>query len=383
MKILFIIGEFHPLIGGAQIQAKRLAEELTKLGHKITVFTSYRYGLKLNENINGVDVYRFKAFGFKKIKMLSFSYVLYKEVKKRGREFDIIHVHQAHYPAFSGSAAASRINKTCIIKTGNSGRSFDLKILRESFPWGIGKFMAESIVKSPSLFVAINEQISRDLTGIGIEKERISFIPNGIEPENEIWPDNTLKYRKKLGLPEDVPVFICSASLKTNKNHELLLKAAKELKDKSIRFRMVFLGNGPLFKVIKKSVIEKHLDDYVKICGFVNNVKEYLYAGSFFILSSKAEGISNALLESMSAGLPCAVSDIPGNNELILNGKTGLTFKSGDLQDCLQAILKYLNDPVLAQELGKNAREFVREKFNMNNVAKQYVELYEKHISHL
>mgnify|MGYP002625335207 FL=1 len=110
--------------------------------------------------------------------------------------------------------------------------------------------------------------------------------------------------------------------------------------------------------------------------GQTDEVLLHLQQADLFVLPSRAEGISNALLEAMSCGLPVVVSAIPGNLDVIDYGYNGLHFpvgNTGALAHCLQRLL---DQPDLREQLGRQARQTVEYRFSLNSVADQYIALY-------
>lgn len=105
---------------------------------------------------------------------------------------------------------------------------------------------------------------------------------------------------------------------------------------------------------------------------------DYLAASDLFVFPSKFEGQPNALLEAMAYGLPCAVSDIPGNRSLAESDRESLYFNPDDIESAVRAMLKLLGHNDLAGHLGVAARARIEREHSLELVAGRYISLYER-----
>jgi len=103
---------------------------------------------------------------------------------------------------------------------------------------------------------------------------------------------------------------------------------------------------------------------------------DYLQQADLFVLPSRAEGISNALLEAMACGLPVVVSDIPGNVDVIEPGRNGLLFTVDDHGSLASAVTLLLTQRDLRGRLGRAARQTVENRFSLSFIADRLITLY-------
>ena len=120
------------------------------------------------------------------------------------------------------------------------------------------------------------------------------------------------------------------------------------------------------------------LREQVTFCGRVSDVTPFLTTGDLFVLPSVAEGISNALLEAMACGLPCLVSDIPGNRTVITHEKDGLLFPVKDSAALAHLLEKFLTDEALRRQIGQAARVTAMQQFSLQAVVEAYLSLYNR-----
>jgi len=217
-------------------------------------------------------------------------------------------------------------------------------------------------------FIAISNGISSNLISLGIAKEKIKKIANGINIYDDRWQ---LCYSK-----EQSAICITKINQLPNKGIDVLLKAWKILTQKYNRpakLQIFGAGDPSLFNRI---ATDFKIEDYVHFAGFTKDVKECLLDSYLFVLPSRGEGLSNALLEAMSVGIPCVATDISGNRDLIQNGINGLLVPGEDAEALAKAVLFMLDNPDKARYMGSNARRTIEEGYTISLVADRYKELY-------
>jgi glycosyltransferase involved in cell wall biosynthesis len=161
--------------------------------------------------------------------------------------------------------------------------------------------------------------------------------------------------------------------LSTEKSVDLLLKACYGLRQEGIRFKLLLVGDGPLREQISETVSRLKMTEFVQVDGFIPHQKigEYFERSAIFVLPSTREGLSSALLEAMSSGCICLVSDIPDNIEIIRDGYNGLTFHSKDERDLTKQLRRAISQPLEnANVISFNARNIVEARYSVKAVAK-------------
>jgi glycosyltransferase involved in cell wall biosynthesis len=112
--------------------------------------------------------------------------------------------------------------------------------------------------------------------------------------------------------------------------------------------------------------------------GGTNDVVSQLNSFDIFVLPSLAEGMSNALLEAMSVGLPCIATRVGGNPELVEGGSSGLLFGAGDAGMLATQLKSVALDRLYRRHLGSNARKRVEDCFSLHRMLSNYTQLYEE-----
>lgn len=156
--------------------------------------------------------------------------------------------------------------------------------------------------------------------------KKIKYVPGvGIDLETI---QNTIAHRNKkreeLGIEEETVALLSVGELSKNKNHIAVIKALANLKDKRIQY--FICGQGKLKEYLTEESKRLSMEKQVHLLGYRRDVYEIYKACDIFVHPSYREGLSVAVMEAMASGLPCLVSDIRGNRDLIINGKNGILF---------------------------------------------------------
>lgn len=201
------------------------------------------------------------------------------------------------------------------------------------------------------------EALRRDvIAATGIAPERVTSVPTGIDTERYV-PGNRLAARRLLGLDESAPIVGIVATLRSWKGHRYLVDAVARL---APEVRLVIVGDGPQNEALRTQIATIDQPDRFRMVGNREDVQNWLQAFDFFVLPSYAnEGVPQALMQAMAAGLPCITTQVGAIGELARDEDTALVVKPQDTGALVNAIERLLHDSTLAQSLGTRARQFV------------------------
>jgi glycosyltransferase involved in cell wall biosynthesis len=138
----------------------------------------------------------------------------------------------------------------------------------------------------------------------------------------------------------------------------------------------VLVGDGEQRVKYENDARQSGVSENFIFLGRRSDVPQVLACCDLAVLPSLAEGLPNAVLEYMATGLPCVVTSVGGNAELLHDGVTGILVPARDSNALSDALLKLLRDPSLAQRLGKNGRDFVERNFSFEHMVRRVEELY-------
>lgn len=211
---------------------------------------------------------------------------------------------------------------------------------------------------------SIREYIVRE---IGIDPRIVITVHNGIPVDDDL-PD------ARSGTGE--VAFIAVGRLAEIKNHQLMLRAFHETLKSGVQARLIIVGDGPERERVDDYRRANRLESKVTLLGFRSDVGELLSKASVFILTSRYEGISIALLEAMRAGLPVVATRVGGVPETVHDGETGLLVELDDLPGLVKAMLRLAQSAELRREMGRRGRDFLVEEFSLAAMSARYAKLY-------
>lgn len=173
------------------------------------------------------------------------------------------------------------------------------------------------------------------------------IIPNPINPELSNISGSKIENK-----------IVTVGRLEYQKNHKLLIDAVSNLHEKYPEFVLEIYGKGTLEKELNKQINDLGAQSFVCLKGQVDDIYNHIKSSALFVLPSRFEGVSNALLEAMMLEIPCVTSNYPGSNEIITHNKNGYIFKNEDLDDLIRVIdFALSNDNTTIVE---NAKDFLK-----------------------
>jgi len=170
------------------------------------------------------------------------------------------------------------------------------------------------------------------------------------------------------------------ASLSERKDHETLLDAAPMVLQAYPETCFLLVGDGVKRKTLMEKAKQLGLENNVLFLGFRKDVDHIYDILDILVLLSNTdahlEGISNAIIEAMAAGVPVVASEGGGTNEIVKNDANGVLIAPKNAQETAEAIVGLLGDKDKAQRLANTAKLFVREMFNLQRYVEEYESIY-------
>jgi len=363
-------------LGGAERQLVALAKGLDRSRFLPVIFCLTATGpLVADLEEAGIETRCFGLRGLKvwrnPIRVARCLLAFFDDLKKEKPEI----VHGLLFHAYIlGTFAAKLAGVPIVIASRRSLGRFKEKKWHYRLAERLANRMTDVIVANSE---AVREDVIRQEK---VEPSRVRVIYNGIDPSLYDLPaDPTL--RASLGIPARAKVVGVVANLIHYKGHRFFLQACQEIKRKHQAVTFLLIGDGPLRRELEGLARELGLEKDVLFLGSRQDVPQLLALMDVVVLPSLEEGFPNAILEAMAAGKPVVATEVGGIPEAVVHGETGLLVPPKDPEALADAILRLLDDPQLALEMGRAGRDRVRKAFGLDRMVREMEGLYEELIA--
>ena len=419
LRICYVSFWFSPSVAGAEVRAEKQARQLLAYGHDVIVVTlRHDKSWKRTEILDGLPVIRvggiYKRGGRLRIGRLGHlatSITICLALWRLRHSYDVIHALQLSPPA---ALAAKLLHKPIVLSVQSAGPS---EMQRKQLEYGaslmadtltntsfltvddkewmilagdithftqlaLGNLMLHFLRKSDAFYQILSTRTRSYLISHGFPADRIVYIPGSVDTEKfrpslERRPDPTRPERD----------IISVARLEYTKGVDVLLHAWGRMMREPAEWRMHLkprlrlVGEGTYRAQMERIVAELGIADSVEFLGLRTDVIDLLQQAWGFVIPSRWEGMSNALLEAMACGLPCVATRVSGNEDLISDGINGLMVESERPAEMSQALRRIIENADFAQRLGTEAQATVIRDYQLSNIVEQCVQLYRRLLS--
>ncbi len=361
MKIAFILPDLRA--GGAEKVCINLATDWINKGYSITFVLMNRKGEYLKNISKKINIVSLKK---KKLRQIFFPLLsFFKKYKP-----DIILAQM--WPLTSITVlvwlASLRIGKLFLVDHVHLSSSIEKEIF---FPKKIFKLIVRATYLFADKIIVVSNGVKTDLLQISKKlKEKTKVIYNPIIKEKNIKIKNRLSLRKKIWGKDTKYCILNVGSLKIQKDHFNLIEAFSLLKFNK-RCKLLIIGNGPLRNKLKKFINIKKLNNDITFINFKSDLQKYYETADLFVSSSKWEGFSNVIAESLGYGLPVVSTNCKsGPSEILKKGKYGELVPIENPKKLALAISKSLQKKHDRNILIKRSEEFT-----VSKISKKYLKL--------
>jgi glycosyltransferase involved in cell wall biosynthesis len=239
-------------------------------------------------------------------------------------------------------------------------------------------FIERNVYRLAHRVVANAASVRDHLIGSGVAAGKIVTIHNGVDPARVQVPEQWQKSEAcaDFGLPPGRRYVSILASLRAVKDHATLLRAARKVSDEVPDVCFVLAGEGALRDELDAQARALGISERVRFIGHCAQPGALLALSDVCVLSSRAEGFSNSLLEYMAAGRAVVATDVGGAREVVAHGRTGYLVQAGDAEAMASCLVRLLLDPALALAMGRAGRAVVETGFSRSAVVARTEELY-------
>ncbi|PID87776.1 MAG: hypothetical protein CSB06_03840 [Bacteroidia bacterium] len=369
MRLLILNYEYPPLGGGMGVVSRFHAEGLSREGHKVTVLTTWFQGEKEIAQEGNLQIIKLKSKRRYTYKSTPDEWISWIRASKKFLKKHLVeHTYDmcmAHFALPAGEVAAF------------AKRKFHLPYVvishGQDIPWFFPKqmfkyhlftyFWIKKICRNSEKLILLTQAMKKNADRfMGKYKDQNTIIPNGFESK-EFYPDYSLK-KKTFTL-----LFV--GRLVAQKDPFTFLKALKILAKAELPFKAHIAGDGPLRKKMENFVRQHRLAEYVTFKGWLSK-KEMLHeyqSASLQVISSKAEAMSIAALESLACGQFIISTPVSGNTDMIREGINGSFFKYSDAETLAQKIKAFYTDYFLQDyRLSESDIRDFKQKFDWKHI---------------
>lgn len=378
MRICLVTGIFPPDSGGPATYVPKIAYEVMKRGHEVTVIT-------LSDSVHHSDskylyeVLRIKRAMYKPFRVLK----TIKQIIKIGRKSDLLFVNGLAIEAMLANVVLKKPLVQKIVgdwaweKTRNQGLVLDNieEFQKRKYSWKVEFFkkLRAFTIKKADIIITPSKYLRKIVSGWGVNDNCIKVIYNAIEDSVNLHQEVPIKIRKELGLSGYI--IVTAGRLVSWKGIDRLIKIISKNDDANL----VIIGDGPEEDNLRSLSAKLSLKDRIKFTGRLSqlDVLQYLKVGDLFILNSTYEGLPHIVLEAMSVNTPVIATRVGGTPEIIEDGINGILIEPKNQIQLKKAIERVLKDEDLRKELVKNARERLK-RFSWENLVNKTMNLLEE-----
>ncbi|MEM3395967.1 MAG: glycosyltransferase [Thermoplasmata archaeon] len=368
MKILQVSPYFHPHVGGVESHVFALSRGLVELGHEVKVLTAnHTNNLPEQEKFEGLEIIRVPTLA--NLFNTPINPSIFFRIKKI--DFDVAHLHfPPPLASFFASLSLVKMKKPyvltyhCDVELPVPLGNLIVELYRDT----MGRYTVEHASK------IIVHTKTYQATSRTIWHLEPVIIPSAVDT-HRFSPDRFSQELKKRY--ENFKIVLFVGRLVYQKGVSFLIDACQYLpKD----VMLLIVGDGPEIENLKKLAKIRNLEHRVLFLGRISHLElpSYFATCDVFVLPSvsRLEAFGLVIVEAMASGKPVVVSDIPGVNEVIEDGKEGLLCKPMNPEDLAEKIKTLLENPELAKTLGENGRKKALEKYHWKKVAKDVESVY-------
>lgn len=226
--------------------------------------------------------------------------------------------------------------------------------------------------------IAVSPAARENLMQSGISPKYIRLVGNGVAPLTPATKEQASSLRASLGISEGCFVAGYPARLEDYKGHDLLLEAARQLKEERRDFRILVAGRGPQEQQLRRRAEEMGLSQHVRFLGFVEDMPGFLSILDVQLnCSTLSEACSMSIIEGMSLSLPTIASRCSGNPWLVEDGVTGHLFENNDACSLTSALAALMDAPDVRKAMGRDARVAYESRFTAEIFAANMEQVYD------
>jgi len=369
MKVLMVTPSYYPIKGGAETVIRNLSTQLNKIGVQTDIM-AFNMNRKWNpswqakiEKADGINIFKIPALNWFPMahsdRITLGINLIPGRFRNRLKKYDIIHFHGGDltFPLFSYT-----INKPKIFHSHGFSSDFYKRY-----------FLSRLILKSiADLYISLSQRMQRELIDLGIPKNKIRILSNGIDAKifhpSDKKTDNMILLVGRITFGKGIHILLESLRYLSKKVHLVIIGPS----DCDVEYFTEMLR-----RIDNENKRGIHKITYLGAQEPTNIIKWYQKA-SIFVLPSFKEAFAVVNLEALACETPVIATNIGGIPEVIQHGKNGILIPPNNAIKLAEAIQYLLDNKDVRARFGREGRKFVVENFSCSVIAKKLSRIYEE-----
>jgi len=361
--VLLVLDQIPEFLGGGERIALRIAELLPKYGYRASFLT-----FSATQNSEAVRQSNFPLY----LLPVKRTY----DIAALGAGLSIsLFIYRQQIQLVQTFFESSDLWAGFVTKTMSSAKLIwsrrDMGILRARKH----RFAYRIMAGFPDAVFAVSEGVRQHCIDVDrIDPDRAYTIYNAIDFSE--WARSYKSFSPHMGT-----TVVSVGNIRRVKGYDILVKAAVMIVQQFPRLSFNIVGHvlePDYFAELQDLIRHYNLTDHFHFAGGVDDLKQLLYSADIFVLPSRSEGFSNAIIEAMAASLPVVATSVGGNAESVIGGVSGYLVPSDDPEALASAILALLSNPEKAKAMGLAGHEYALEHFTIDAMMTRIVGTYNK-----
>ena len=305
----------------------------------------------------------------------------YRKLKKifKERQFDVVHTHSSK-AGIIGRAAAWQAKVPFVAHTVHGQAFHPYEKAWKNFLYINAERWAAK--RCHMIYAVAQAMIDQCIEANIALPDKYKVVYSGMDISKFINSRPDLELRKKLGIPENVPVIGTVSRLFPLKGYEYFLPAAQAIANVCPNVHFLIVGDGTMREWMDDKIAGAGLTANFHFAGLVppDEVYRYIALMSMLIHLSLREGLPRCVVQALASGKPALGFSLDGTPEVIIDGETGYCAPAKDIQTTVANALHILSHPALARQMGENGKKMVAEKFDWHTMVDVLEQEYLKHL---
>ena len=366
MRILMVVDGEYPATGGAEMQVRLLSSAFVRQGHAVRILAPQLHAHQpLRETIDGIAVQRLaypriRGLGAILLDLRFAAYLL-----RHHRDFDAIHIHMMRNLAGAAGWVRPWVRPSMTVKVSGAAE-FQGGILDPALRHKPIHRVLNAGTRRIDAVQCISHYTHQVMLQAGFPAGKLHLVPNAVDCARFV--------QAQPAAPGPMRVVFVGRHVAV-KGLDVLLRAWAEL-PRPADARLVLAGDGPEHAALKQLAATLGVAHSVDFPGLVTDVPSLLVGACLYVQASHQEGLPNAVLEAMAAGLPVVATRVSGHEDVVAHGRTGLLVPPANPAALADAMHALLADPAMRSRMGQAARIDIEQTFCADIITARLLRVY-------